>query len=232
MSNLNSINPDNIINQLMGVDPELMKENLHLRRTGVFQSRTVTVGGQECSVEKLISTIGKRIKDTDVEQDGPHLDKLKAMLSAVSEAEKENRSATSSLFHLFSKRDSKVDKLMQKVESKIEKHKAFEALKTGHKVTIFEEDDSDLAVNLEGFLNQSKEPHKVRIFVNFEPDSNEGDWTIGRKNAQAQEVLFYIQRKDESDLFVYVIALANDVKNGNVSITAQDVFTILENRNK
>ena len=122
---------------------------------------------------------------------------------------------------------------MQRVESKIELHKAYEALKTGHKVTIFDEDDSDLAMNLRGFIKESNGPHKVRIFINFEPRSNDGDWTIGRKNVQAQEVLFYLQRrKDEDDLSVYVIALANDVKSGDAPLTAEDLVTILENRNQ
>lgn len=220
-------NPDNVIKQLMNSDsPQAMKESVHLKRTGAFQSRTVTVGNQVCTVNQLIKALGKKIKEADVKEDAPNLEKLKDMLTAVSEAEKADRLPTSSLFHLFSSRDEKVDKLQHKVDSKIEEHKAYEALNGGHEVKLFDGDDSDLASNLRKIYSStrpmnrqdSEGPHKVRIFVNLEPNSKEGNWTVGKKNAEAQEVLFYIQRKSDDMGSSFVIAMAN-----KVDITAEEL---------
>lgn len=233
-------NSDNVINQLMNANPEKLKESVRLHRAGVFESRTVKVGVEECSVEKLISNLGKRIKETDVKQDKPGLEKLKAMLSAVSDAEKANRGITSSLFHLFSSRDDEVDELQYQVDRKIDAHKAYQTLKTGFSVRIFEDDESDLSSNLTRIYkatrpinqNDPDSPHMARIFVSFDANSDEGNWTVGRKNAGAQELLFYIVREDTEMGFNYVLALANKVKNGDTGVTSQDlVRNILDKKN-
>ena len=71
-------------------------EALDLRRTGFFQSRTVTVGGSECSVQQLITALGDKINHPE-ETNLQRLGELKKILKTVSEREKADRSFTSSL---------------------------------------------------------------------------------------------------------------------------------------
>lgn len=110
-------NSDKVISQLMNVETTSLQRNVQLRHTGAFQSRTVTVNGEECKIQELITKLGERINSADVDE--PDLRKLKAMLTAVSVAEVENRSATSRLFHLFSSRDKDVAQLSSIADAKI-----------------------------------------------------------------------------------------------------------------
>ena len=111
-------NADQMINRLINLNHNKRVETVGLRRTGFFQSRTVSVGDQECSVQQLITALGNKIKAHDA-SNLEDLESLKDVLKTVSDKEKNDRSFTSSLFHLFSSRDKDVAKLKDVVEGKI-----------------------------------------------------------------------------------------------------------------
>lgn len=237
-------NPDGVINQLMNADMQSMKDSIHLHQKGVFQSSLVTVGNNECSVDQLIQELGNKIHRADAKQDEPNLEKLKAVLTAVSDKEKADRDFASSLFHLFSSQDEEVDQLQHEADIKIKDHKIYEKLlNEGITITFTKEQGaSDLKSNLITIHSRSihrNDPEGVvegRIFITFEPDSKHGEWSYVRKRKAAKEVLIYIEQKEEYTKLglatTFEIALANEVKNGNIDITAENVVNILKNKDR
>jgi hypothetical protein len=249
-------NAAKVIEQLESMnDIETMKKSVRLSRTGAFQSRTVTVvsGGADgkvytCTVQELISKLGKEIKDPEGKKD---VKKLKKMLTAVSAAEKEDRFfLTSSLYHLFSNRDIKVKMLQEKVgikienrkALKIENRKALELLKNGIEIDRFPSSvkNKKLGQNLLEIQrsvskpvnpDEPQGPRKAQIFIQFDgPSTKYGKWADrefnnGEKNVEAQ---IYIRKEDISNDIGeagtrYTLSLANVVRNGDVELSTQDL---------
>lgn len=233
-----------VINQLMAIDVSNMQRSVELHRAGAFQSRTVKVGDEECSIDQLITTLGDRIKTADVAKDDPDLEKLKAMLTSVSAAERENRGFRASLFHLFSSRDKEVVKLSNIADVKIDEHRILDKLKNGHSITfqkkLSDSQDSDLKKNIVAAYAVGKPIHRDehfdvkegRIYVNFAEDSKDGVWKFAKTSDLAQEIKFYIDKKDDgvNSTSTFRIALMDDIKNGDLDITAEDIVRILEKR--
>ena len=226
---------DNMINRLMSVDARSIKDHIQLQRKGTFQSKTVRVGSSECSVDQLIQAIGKKINSADVTKKEPDLESLKAVLIAVNEAEIADRGITSSFFHLFSSHDQEMDKLQRSADIQIENHKAYETLLTGHTIEFRKNEKTDpLQSNLATILSEASHK-KARIFITFKPDSKDGEWSLVRKNQTAQVIPIYIEEKKIHTpvgvVTTFVVALGAEVKNGELSISIEDVINVLRNKN-
>lgn len=222
--------PDNVINQLMNLDAQAMKGSVELKRTGAFQSRTVTVGGQACSVKQLINVLGEKIKQADVEKDDPDLEKLKAMLTAVSEAEKEGRGFTSSLHHLFSSRDKDVAKLDRTVTTKIEQHHVFKALEGGVDVVIKEVTPQFRSL-LTGLyaggkvINDDMRETRPPIYIDINSENPAYSYA---KSEDKLEIQFYMRVDSPTGVApAYRMVLKNPVMDGEREVTTQEVVDYL-----
>ncbi len=215
-------NPDKVIDQLML--SQGMKESVKLQRTGAFQSRTVKVGdGEEhCTLQELISTIGERIKNADVTKDEPDLAKLKEMLTAVSEAEKENRSGTASLFHFFSSRDKDVAKLERTVDIKIKQHDVFKVLEGG--VPIELNVVNAFTTRLRALYAQGKEiKDDMRESRPFYVDMNDDNKPFSWTDNGGSKIQFYMQPDDIFGHPKYKVVLTDP----NLGFTTEDVVAQL-----
>lgn len=213
-------NPDKVIDQLML--SQGMKESVQLQRTGAFQSRTVTVGDEHCSLQELISTIGDRIKNADVTKDEPDLEKLKEMLTAVSEVEKENRSGTASLFHFFSSRDKDVTKLGRTVDTKIKQHDAYMALEGGLGVEL--KAVTPFTSRLRALYAQGKEiKDDIRESRPFYVDMNDDNKPFSWVDNGGTKIQFYMQPDDIFGNPKYKVVLTDP----NIGLTTEDVVAQL-----
>jgi hypothetical protein len=182
------VGPENVINQLME-----HKNPLELKRTGFFQSRTVTVGNATCSLQQLITDIGQRINEADVTKDDDSLKNLRQMLITVSAAEKDDRILTSSLFHFFfSSRDKDVKQLEKAVNDKIYQHDALSLVKDGLGVEMkfVSAKVRNILSKLYGDGTQIKGSLRITNPIHINQDSKSIDWDS--KSSNGVEVQFYM----------------------------------------
>lgn len=150
--------PSNVVDQLVSKPSiEAMRE-VRISKAGSFQSRIVRKGDQQCRVNQMIIEIGRRIKDANIKQNEPNLEKLKDTLTAMSETEKENRSGISSLYHgVFSSRDDHVQGLFNLVDNKIIQREIYQKLEQGYRVNLipnsYEAEEIFRCLQLKEFFN-------------------------------------------------------------------------------
>lgn len=131
MSFLDS-NAVSVLNILNGMDAEAIQTGTTIERTGMFESRKVTINGESCSIRELVSTISEKILNADVTAYDPDLDRLKRTLIVISACEVENRDCIASMFHWFSSRDNDVLQAVEEADKKIRQHLAFMVIEDGY----------------------------------------------------------------------------------------------------
>ena len=106
-------NENNVISKYINSDVEIKLD----QTKGAFKSRTVTVGGQTCKLDRLIFELKKRITNADP-NDLESIEKLKKMVEELKIKEKTTRNIPAQLIHFFSSRDKDIETLEKNAEHK------------------------------------------------------------------------------------------------------------------
>jgi hypothetical protein len=239
MHNVNNSNPDNVISQLIDKPNVQKMKEIHITRSGTLQSRKVRKGDQECTLNQLIGELGKRINEANIKQSEPDLGKLKNVLTAVSEAEQDNR--TGILSHLFSSRDEDVDKLQNKVDIKINQHEIYEKLKNGYDLKFNKRYSSDeemmkryrlkmifSSLSTEGLIHSVYQDGEESLSLSspvYLMASGQGleNYTYSYKEREgAEKVSLYIKVEGPPDNRNYIVLLAD----GNLEATERVITNL------
>lgn len=204
----------------MEARPSRMEGNIHLSKTGMFQSRTVQSGKNTCSLDQFISSLGRKIKEADVNTDEVTLEKLKTLLTAVSSVEKKDRGLRSSVSHLFSKRDKNLKKLDETITAKIEKQRALKAFAREGIVILPMDDLSPPFKSLVPGLHVNGNELIDNIRVTWPMDV-----IIENKKVPVQ---FYVKVVVGDGEASYQMVLKDPVKIGNKTFSTREVVDYLQ----
>jgi hypothetical protein len=211
------LNPDvaSVLNILFVMDAEVIHAETTVERTGMFESRKVTINGMSCSIRDLVSTISEQILNADVADYNPNLERLKSTLVVISACEVEKRDWIATIFHWFSSRDNDVLEVEHEADIKIHQHEAFMLVQEGYEI----QDPPRMTKN---------------FFQSIISNKPEETYKCSNENYTVHEAPFYLDRRFEGFEYSYrpsaayeqflIPALISHQKNSDGGDTYRMIF--------